>query len=73
MQKLTSKRAQLIGSVVSIIIWIILTISVLYELFTNQYSTAAGKVTGSVLVVLGIFFLVSNVRSYLKLKGKKEF
>ena len=66
MQKLASRRAQLIGSIVSMIIWIILILSLLYAFFTNQFTTTAGKVTVGILMICGVFLLISSVRFYLK-------
>ena len=72
MQKLSSKRAQLIGSLISIIIWVILILSLLYAFFTNEFPTVVGKVTSSILIIIGFFFLVSSVRFYLKNRDKKS-
>ena len=72
MQRLMSKRAQLIDAVVSLIIWVILTSGLLYAFLTNQFPTVTGKVTGGILIIVGVLFIVNNVRFYLRSRQYNE-
>ena len=72
-QKSVSKRSRIVGSIISMIIWTILILGLLYALLTNQFSTLPGKVISGILIIYRLFSLVSSVRSYWKNRYKRAF
>jgi membrane protein DedA with SNARE-associated domain len=72
MQRFMSKRVQLVGAIMSIIIWTILVVGLLYALLTNQFPTVEGKVTCGIVVIISILLLVSSARFYWKNRDKKK-